>query len=60
MSGRELLYTIFDHHEEAGRHRGHMKVPVPRMNRSNGTGAYQPLVNATNDAERGPSGTCTS
>jgi hypothetical protein len=59
-SGRELLYTIFDQHEKAGRRRGHMRVTVPRMNCSNGTGAYQPLVNAINNAEAGPSGTRAS
>ena len=37
MSGRELLYTIFDRHEEAGRCHGHMRVTVPRMNCANGT-----------------------
>lgn len=60
MSGRELLYTIFDQHKEAGRRHGHMRVTVPRINCSNSTGAYQPLVNATNNVEAGPSGKCAS
>lgn len=59
-NGRELLYTVFDRHKEAGRRRGHVRVPVSCMNRSNDTGSFQSLVNATNNVETGSSDTCAS